>query len=56
MKRKIDLLSLSKRELSKKESALIRGGDPIPGCGCCCKTNGLSTPKSGTGSLKRDHP
>ncbi len=39
MKKKLDLISLSKDELSKKQKARVLGGTGF--AGCCCSGDGM---------------
>lgn len=54
MKKKLDLISLSKDELSKKQKARVLGGNVAPGLlGCCCGGHGIH----GTwGSTRSNNP
>ncbi len=49
MKKKLDLISLSKNELSKKQKLEVRGGF----LGCCCSGHGMTNTWNGVRSLPK---
>ena len=56
MKKKLNLISLSKEKLSEKQKAKVLGGEAQPGLlGCCCGGHGHTNTWGGVRRNNHDH-